>query len=115
MSSEAELAAKTVGTWEWIVKNWIPTMYMTTLAAIGGIVNFRQKMKAGNTRVWNLTELIGEMFVSAFAGFVTYFLCLGFGVNDYLMVAAVAISGHMGARAIFLLEQKAQKTFQETE
>lgn len=94
-------------------KNIIPTLWMVFVASLGGAVSFRQKVKDGHSRPWNLTEFIGEMFVSAVAGLITYWICKGVGMNEYLTAAAVAISGHMGARAFFLaertLEQVAEK------
>lgn len=86
-------------------KNIIPTIWMAAVAAIGGWVSFHQKVKAGSARYVNFTELIGELVVSAAVGTVTYWICKGFAVNEWLTAAGVAISGHMGARAIFLAEK----------
>lgn len=90
------------------ISNLVPTLWMAAIAAAGGYVNFRQKMRAGNARAWNFTEFIGEMVVSAFVGVLTFWLCNGFGVNQWLTAAGVAIAGHMGARFIFLAEKAAE-------
>ena len=86
-------------------KNLVPTLWMVAIAMIGGAVNFYQKVKAGKARSINFTELIGEMVTSAFAGLICFWICKSYGVNEYLTAAGVAISGHMAARAIFLMEQ----------
>lgn len=92
-----------------VIKNLVPTVWMACVAVLGGVVSFIQKVKAGKSRPFNLVELAGEMLVSGFVGIVTYWLCKAYGVNEYLSAAGVAISGHMGARAIFLLEQWIEK------
>jgi len=106
---EVELTKAVLETGPFDLKNIVPTVYMALIAMLGGYVNFRQKMKAGSTRGWNLTELIGEMVVSAFAGVLTFWVCRGFDINPWLTAAGVAISGHLGARAIFMAEQVIEK------
>lgn len=108
-SPETELAKAAVESGPFTVQNLIPTIGMALVAMLGGYVNWRQKMKAGKVRGWNFTELIGEMFVSAFVGVLTFWICQGFEVNQWLTAAAVAITGHLGARAIFMVEQAVEK------
>ena len=108
-SPETEIAKAVVENGPFTVKNLVPTMWMAGIAMLGGYVNFRQKMQQGTARGWNLTELIGEMVVSAFAGVLTFWICRGFEVNPWLTAAGVAISGHLGARAIFFLEKALEK------
>lgn len=90
-------------------KNIVPTLWMAAIAAAGGWVNFQQKVKAGHARAFNFAELAGELFISASVGIVTYWICKGFGVNEWLTAAGVAVSGHMGARAIFLAEKTVEQ------
>lgn len=108
-SPESEIARAALESGPLTVKNLIPTIWMAAIAAIGGYVNFRQKMQQGNVRAWNLTELLGEMAVSAFCGVLTFWICRGFDVNPWLTAAGVAISGHLGARGLFLLEKTLEK------
>jgi hypothetical protein len=89
-------------------KNLVATGYMAIVAGAGGLVNFYQKVKTGKARAFNIPEFIGEVVVSAAVGIVTYWVCKGLEINEYLTVAGVAITGHMGARAIFVLESKAE-------
>lgn len=92
-----------------VASNLIPTIWMAVIAASGGFMGFYGKYKAGKVRAFNLTELIGEVVVSVAVGLVTFWICKGFEVNEWLTAAGVAISGHMGARAIFLLENTIEK------
>jgi len=95
------------GPFEW--SNVIPTLWMLLIACAGGFVSFYGKVKAGQSTAFNIVELIGEIFVSAAVGLVTYWVCKGIGVNEWLTAAAVAVSGHMGTRGIALLEKALQK------
>lgn len=92
-----------------VLKNLVPTLWMIGIAAAGGVVSFYQKVKAGRSRPFNFAELIGEMLVSAFVGLITYWLCKAYGVGEYWTAAGVAISGHMGARLLFIVEQIIEK------
>lgn len=91
------------------LKNLVPTLWMGFVAVSGGLVSFYHKVKTGKVRAFNFTEFVGEIATSAIAGLVTYWLCKGFGVNEYATAAGVAIAGHMGARILFILENKAEK------
>jgi hypothetical protein len=107
---EVNEAAKTVAdNGPFVGKNLVPTLWMLGVSLLGGIVSFLQKVKAGKSRPMNITELVGEMMTSALVGLVTYWICRAYGVNEYLAAAGVAISGHMGARAIFIFEQAADR------
>lgn len=107
-SPEVE-AAKAAASDPFVLKNLIPTLWMLGIAAAGGAVSFYQKVKSGKARAFNVAEFIGEIFTSAFVGLVTYWICKSYGVGEYLTAAAVAITGHMGSRAIFVAEQWIEK------
>ena len=79
--------------------------WVFALSITGGIVNFSRKLKDGNVRIFNLVEFIGELFTSAFAGVITFWLCEAAEINPLISAALVGISGHAGSRAIFALEK----------
>lgn len=81
------------------------------LAMFGGVVNFMHKLKAGHTRVFNFVEFIGELVTSAFAGVITFWLCENAGISHLMTAAFVGVSGHMGSRAIFMLENWLKEKF----
>lgn len=90
---------------------WLTYTWVMLIAAAGGAVNFHRKMREGATRAFNVTEFIGEIFTSAFAGVVTFWLCEWSGVAPLLSAVLIAISGHMGSRAIFGIEKWAERRF----
>ena len=75
------------------------------LSALGGLVSWLRKLRDGKTRVCNLTELLGEIVTSGFAGVLTFWLCEASDINGLVSAAMGGISGHMGSRVIMQIEQ----------
>lgn len=48
-------------------------------------------------------KLLGELFLSGFAGLITFLLCKEFGLSTNMTAVAVAISGHLGGNTIILI------------
>lgn len=90
---------------------WLTYAWVIGLSAMGGAVAFYRKMKKGHVRAFNVAELIGECVTSAFAGVLTFYLCEATKVPQLYSAAVVGIAGHMGSRAINLLEMMLQKKF----
>ena len=88
--------------------------WVLLLSSWGGMVSWLRKRKRGIARPFNLVELIGEIMTSVFAGMLTFWLCEASGISPLVTAALVAISGHMGTRAIFHLEQFAESRFGTT-
>lgn len=86
-------------------------IWVIGLSAWGGVVGFWRKMKDGRARPFNIMELVGEIFTSAFAGVMTFLLCEAAGFSSLLTAAFVGISGHMGSRAIAMMENYFSKKF----
>lgn len=80
-------------------------VWVMSLSAFGGIVNFSRKLREGKVRAINLTEFVGELVTSAFAGLLAFWLCEAAGIDKLVSAAMIAISGHMGSRAIFRIER----------
>lgn len=81
------------------------------LAILGGVVSFMRKLQQGHTRVFNLTEFIGEVVTSAFAGVITFWLCEHANISPLMTAAFVGVAGHMGSRALFMFEEFLQSKF----
>ena len=81
------------------------------LAILGGIVNFMRKLQNGQTRIFNIAELVGEVVTSGFAGVITFWLCENSNLSPLVTAALVGISGHMGSRALFLFEDFLKSKF----
>jgi hypothetical protein len=85
--------------------------WVFALATLGGIVSFTRKLKKGHARAFNVVEFIGEIVTSAFAGVITFWLCEEANFSPLITAAFVGISGHMGSRAIFMMEDWLSKKF----
>lgn len=88
--------------------DWLTWLWVVGLSSLGGAVNFYQKMKTGQSRPFNFTELVGELFISGFVGIVT-FLMLRSYVNEMVAAGVTGITAHMGSRAILLAERIIEK------
>jgi len=80
--------------WVMVVSGW------------GGVVTYLRKRRDGVVPMFSFMEFVGELVTSAFAGLVTFFLCEAGEVAPMLAAAMIAISGHMGSRAIYLIENQ---------
>lgn len=85
--------------------------WVICLAGVGGAVSFMRKLKAGTVRAFNITEFVGELITSGFAGLLTFWLCEAADINKLLSAVLIGISGHMGSRAIFRIEKWAEDKF----
>ena len=83
--------------------------WVALVACSGGVVSFIRKFRLGIVHRFSITEFIGEIITSAFAGMVTFFLCEAAKIDPMLSAALIAISGHMGSRAIFIFENYLEK------
>lgn len=85
--------------------------WVLALSTWGGLVNYLSKIRAGHIARFNITELIGDMFVSGFTGVLTFWMCEAAGFNELTTAVCVGISGHMGARMIGKLENVMSRKF----
>ena len=86
-------------------------LWVLLLSTWGGVASFLRNAKLGKARPFNIMELLGEVVISSFAGIVTFMLAQAADINSLLTAALVAISGHMGSRAIIAAETWAEKKF----
>lgn len=90
---------------------WTNSMWALAvgMAVAGGAVNWYAKVRRGHTRVFNIVELIGEIFTSGFVGVVVFMALSGIGQPVALCAAAAGIGGHMATRLLFAIERAAEK------
>jgi len=100
----AYAAEATKSSWPLITYIWVAVW-----SALAGLVSFHQKVKAGAARWLNFSEVLGEIFTSAFVGVITGLLCEWAELAMPLSWALIGLTGHMGARALFWLEQSVQR------
>lgn len=91
--------------------SWLTYGWVLAVSAFGGLASYIRKVRAGQTERFSILEVIGEMVISVFTGFVTFWLCEAAGIGQPLTIAFVAISGHMGSRAIVLFEDMFKRRF----
>jgi len=87
--------------------------WVLALSTWGGIVGYMRKRRLGIIKRFSIVEFIGEMMTSGFAGMMTFFLCNSANLDPMLSAALIGISGHMGSRAVFMLEDFLQRKFGE--
>lgn len=78
-------------------------LWFIGLAIWGGTANYLARIKR-NAGTFSMMELVGEWTVSAFAGVITAFFCLEYGLSFYATAALTGVSGHMGGKAITMFE-----------
>jgi hypothetical protein len=85
--------------------------WFALLAIWGGTVNYISRVRRNKNVRFNFVELIGEWTISAFAGIMTALICQEMGMSMLLTSAFAGIGGHMGGRAIYMIEQYACRKF----
>lgn len=86
---------------EGLIKQVMPWGFAIFLSCWGGFVSHVQRNRGRKMRI---KILIFDLAISSFAGILTHLLCQSAGLNPTLSAALVAISGHMGTRAISSFE-----------
>ncbi len=88
--------------------------YVLILSLAGGlgafIMRLNQATKPQPLKLIFL-KLFGELFLSGFAGLLTFLLCKEFGLSPNMTAIAVAISGHLGGNMIILISDYLKKFF----
>lgn len=98
----ADLASKAISLLDVVGLSWI---WVLCFAVWGGTASYIARVR--RTKIpFSFVELIGEWTISGFAGVVTGYFCLSANFPPYLTMAFAGISGHMGGRAIAMLEQR---------
>jgi hypothetical protein len=75
--------------------------YLSTfgLACWGGTVHYFQWIRKKNKR-FSWRDLGIDLIVSSFAGVITHLACVWAGIDGAKSAMLIAVSGHMGTRAI---------------
>lgn len=87
-----------------IIENGAGYLWFLLLAVWGGTVNYINRVKKTGLP-FSIVELIGEWAISGFVGIVTIYVCMSMKMGYYETGAIVGIAGHMGGRAIFIMEK----------
>lgn len=91
--------------------SFLTYLWVVAISSWGGAVSFHRKVVLGHARPFNTAELAGEILTSAFVGVVTFWLCEWASIPQMLTAAFVGVTGHMGSRAIWQLENVLERWF----
>lgn len=92
-----------------------PTYWLLMLISIiGGFLRFADGKLSSNEKIKVLTarfwlELLFELAMSAFVGFITLFACLAMALDIYSTACIVAIGGHQGGKMFQLIFKVIEK------
>ena len=85
----------------WSIGTW---MLVIGVSLLGGLTSWYQRVKSGNTRAFNMVELVGEAATSGLMGFVG-FAATSYYLESVSVAAAVAgMSAHFSTRLLFQAE-----------
>jgi len=87
-----------------LVDGGLGYLWFVLLAVWGGTVSYISRIRRGNF-TFSFVELVGEWTISAFAGVMTALICQEMEFSLLLTSAFAGMSGHMGGRAIYMMEQ----------
>lgn len=86
-----------------IITNFGSTAWLVVIALWGGTASYISRIRTRKLP-FSLIELIGEWCISGFAGIVTMYVCVDLGFAPAMTAAITGIAGHMGGRAIYVIE-----------
>jgi hypothetical protein len=87
------------------LKHW---GFILGMALLGGLVNWWGQVRRGEIPAAKISNLVGELATSAFAGLVCFFICEWANFPQLLTAAMTGIFGHMGTRGVSVLEKWAE-------
>jgi hypothetical protein len=86
-------------------ENYMIYVWVALISIVGGTAQHIRKIKQGIIQRFSFSEWFGDIFISAFVGYMTYNLCMHYNVSMELTAFFIGISSHLGTRAIILLEE----------
>jgi len=89
---------------EFVHTTGLTYIWLVGLAIWGGTASYLARLRRSQA-AFSFAELLGEWTISGFAGIITAYLCTWAGFPAPVTFAFAGIAGHMGGRAISLIEQ----------
>lgn len=78
--------------------------WMFILAIWGGTVSYLTRLRQNKELTFSLAEWLGEMIISGFAGLLAAYIAMELHASWYIAAVSAGICGHMGGRALYLIE-----------
>jgi hypothetical protein len=94
----------------WTAATWVLALSM---AIGGGMINWYAKVRRGHARIFNIVELIGEIFTSGFVGLGVFMSLAAVEQPLGLCAAAAGVGGHMATRLLFAIERAIERRLNE--
>lgn len=88
---------------EFINSTGLTYLWLLLLAAWGGTASYLGRVRKLGLP-FSFAEWLGELVISGFSGIVTAYLCMWAGFPPVLTFAFAGVAGHMGGRAISMIE-----------
>lgn len=86
------------------ISGQLSLIWFVLIAILGGTVNYISRIKRKEVQGFSIAELIGEWLISGFAALLTAYLCIEAQLSWHMTAFLCGISGHLGARAIYVFE-----------
>lgn len=90
--------------WGEELAKWRDSWVFIIFAFWGGLCHYIGGVRRGQ-RKWSLFEVLGDLVVSGFTGSLGFAGAVYLDLNFAATILVVGMSGHMGARSVFLLER----------
>jgi len=82
------------------------------IAMLGGFVRWYNAVRRGESAVYDLRILVGELFTSAFLGILTFWACEAVGVQPLVTAALAGMAGHAGVSGLLWAERMLKRFFE---
>lgn len=74
------------------------------IALLGGFASWYSRVRKGEADMLNISALIGELAISAFAGLIAFWICESLDLSPLITAAVAGMAGHAGGNGISWLE-----------
>lgn len=95
MTPEKDPANYELITYAWVI----------LLSLWGGTAGYIRRVRSMVTPRYSIVEFVGEMVIASLVGLMTFYLCAWANIDNMLSAVFIAISGHMGSRALLIGDQ----------
>lgn len=85
--------------------------WVALLSLWGGAASYIRRVRLMDKPRYSAVEFIGEIVISIGVGLITFFLCEWANIDSMLSAAFIAVTSHMGSRALLVGEQVLERWF----
>ena len=82
------------------------------IAMLGGFVRWYNAVRRGDSAVYDLRILVGELFTSAFIGILAFWACEAMNVQPLVTAAIAGMAGHAGVSGLMWAEKVMKRFFE---